>query len=228
MPSSTITADELRSIDSFRALSQPAAEALVSHSRVRSFPAHESLFREGDASHGIFVVLDGEVRVVRSSRGRRHVFHSERRGGTLGEAPFFDGRPYPASAVAMTPVRALYIERGAVERVLRTTPELALFFLSRLAGRVRVLLDRVDGLATANVETRLAEYLLERVARTESSTIAITQEALAEELGTVREVVMRTLRVLRQRGLIGSAGRGRIEVLDASGLRALVSGGGQQ
>ena len=54
-------------------------------------------------------------------------------------------------------------------------------------------------------------------------TIAITQESLAEELGTVREVVMRTLRALRQRGLIRSAGRGKIEVLDAARLRMLVA-----
>jgi CRP-like cAMP-binding protein len=223
MPPSLLTADELQSIDSFRALSQPAALALVSHSRVRSFSPNESLFREGEESHGIFIVLEGEVRVVRSSRGRRHVFHTERRGGTLGEAPFFDGEPYPASAVAMTPVRVVYIERGDVERVLRTNPEIALFFLSRLAGRVRILLDRVDGLATANVETRLVEYLLERAAQSASTTIGITQESLAEELGTVREVVMRTLRSLRQQGLIRSAGRGKIELLDAARLRALVS-----
>ena len=228
MPALSITADDLRSIDSFRALSQPAALALVSHARVRSFSQNEFLFREGDASHGIFVVIDGEVRVVRSSRGRRHVFHTERRGGTLGEAPFFDGQPYPASALAMTDVQVLYLERGALERVLRTNPEIALFFLSRLAGRVRILLDRVDGLATANVETRLAEYLFERSTQSGSSTIAITQESLAEELGTVREVVMRTLREMRQRGLIGSAGRGRIEVLDAERLRALVSESRQQ
>lgn len=228
MPPSSLTADELRSISGFRALSQSAASALVSHARVRSFSPNESLFREGDASHGIFVVLEGEVRVVRSSRGRRHVFHTERRGGTLGEAPFFDGQPYPASAMAMTPVRALYLERGDVERVLRTNPGIARFFLSRLAGRVRVLLDRVDGLATANVETRLAEYLLERSAQSGSTTIAITQESLAEELGTVREVVMRVLRALRERELIRSAGRGKIEVVDAARLRVIVSGGGEQ
>jgi CRP-like cAMP-binding protein len=220
----SISAETLRSLDGFRALSERAAEALVEHARLRSYEAEEPLFREGGAAEGIFVVLEGEVRVVRTSRGRRHVLHTERRGGTLGEAPFFDHQPYPVSAIAWTPVRAMYIDRGGVERAVRTTPDVALFFLARLAGRVRVLLDRVDRLATADVEVRLCAYLLVEVERTDGSIVLITQASLAEELGTVREVVMRALRTLRKQNIIGSAGRGRIEIVDRSALRALAQG----
>jgi CRP/FNR family transcriptional regulator len=148
------------------------------------------------------------------------VLHTERRGGTLGEAPVFDRHPYPASAVAATTVATLYVDRTALERALRMSPEIASFFLARLAGRVRLLLDRVDRLATADVSTRLCAYLVEQATRTDALVVVITQESLAEELGTVREVVMRTLRVLRERGIIRAAGRGRIEILDLDALRA--------
>jgi CRP-like cAMP-binding protein len=100
------------------------------------------------------------------------------------------------------------------------SPEISSFFLARLAGRVRLLLDRVDRLATADVSTRLCAYLVEQATRTDALVVVITQESLAEELGTVREVVMRTLRVLRERGIIRAAGRGRIEILDLDALRA--------
>jgi CRP-like cAMP-binding protein len=90
---------------------------------------------------------------------------------------------------------------------------------------VRLLLDRVDGLATAQVSTRLSAYLLDQLSRTRDPIVAITQESLAEELGTVREVVMRTLRVLRAAGVIRGAGRGRIEILDPQALRARASAG---
>jgi CRP-like cAMP-binding protein len=56
------------------------------------------------------------------------------------------------------------------------------------------------------------------------SIVAITQESLAEELGTVREVVMRALRALRKRRIIASAGRGKIEIVDRSALREVASG----
>jgi CRP/FNR family transcriptional regulator len=219
----SMTAEGLRSLEGFQQLPAPAAAALVANARLRSFAPGESLFREGDESHGIFVVLDGEVRVVRTSRGRRHVLHTERRGGTLGEAPFFDHEPYPASAVAWTAVRALYMDRNCVERAVRATPDVALFFLARLAGRVRLLLDRVDRLATADVGTRMCAYLLDEVERTDGSIVKITQASLAEELGTVREVIMRALRSLRKRKIIATAGRGRIEIVDRSALRALAA-----
>jgi len=220
----SISADTLQSLEGFRKISRRAAQALVEHARLRSYGAGEPLFREGGASNGIFVVLEGEVRVVRTSRGRRHVLHTERRGGTLGEAPFFDRAPYPASAIAWTAVEALYIDGNGLESAVRTTPDVALFFLARLAGRVRILLDRVDRLATADVGTRLCAYLLDEVERTDGTIVAITQASLAEELGTVREVVMRTLRSLRSQRIIGAAGRGRIEIIDRLALRKLAAG----
>lgn len=220
----SMTADGLRALDGFGTLSEPAAAALVANARIRSFAPNEPLFLEGESAHGIFIVLDGEVRVVRSSRGRRHVLHTERPGGTLGEAPFFDRDPYPATAIALSAaVRVLYVDRDGLSRAMRATPDVALFFLSRLAGRVRLLLERVDRLATADVGTRLCAYLLDHAARVDGPIIAITQESLAEELGTVREVVMRALRSLREQHIICSAGRGRIEIIDRPALRALAS-----
>jgi CRP/FNR family transcriptional regulator len=189
----------------------------------KSYAEGATLFREGDAAHGVFVVLRGEVRVVRSSRGRRYVLHVEGSGGTLGEAPLFDRGPYPVTAVARGAVDVIYFARAPLERAIRTNPELGLFFLRRLGSRVRVLLERVDGLATAHVRTRLATFLLERAERTGSPLVVMTQESLAEELGTVREVVVRSMRALRDDGCIRTAARGRIEILDLQGLRAAAS-----
>lgn len=209
----------LSRLETFRSLSDAALIVLETRAKPRAYAPGDTLFREGDAAHGIFVVLGGEVRVVRSSRGRRYVLHSERRGGTLGEAPVFDCGPYPVTAVAATAVEALYLDRASLERAIRSNSEIGIFFLGRLGGRVRILLDRVDRLAMAHVSTRLAAYLLEQSERTGNPVIAITQGSLAEELGTVREVVVRTMRVLRERGIIRTAARGRIEVTDLDALR---------
>jgi len=210
----------LRDLPSFRALPDASLAVLESFARARTFDAGDALFREGEPAHGIFVVMSGEVRVVRDSRGRRYVLHSERRGGTLGEAPVFDAGPYPASAIAASIVCALYVDRASLERAVRLDPDLAFFFLARLGNRVRTLLERVDRLATAHVSTRLAGFLLEQAERSADRVVAITQEALAEELGTVREVVVRALRELRERAVIRTVSRGRIEVIDFDALRA--------
>ena len=219
------TASLLRALESFHQLSY-AALAAVESGAVRNTSARgATLFREGDAAHGVFIVLSGEVRVVRSSRGRRYVLHVEGAGGTLGEAPVFDRGPYPVTAIAHGAVDALYIASDPLERAIRGSPELGLFFLRRLGGRVRALLERVDGLATAHVSTRLAAFLLEHAARTGSRLVAMTQESLAEELGTVREVVVRSMRALRDDGCIRTAARGQIEILDVDALRMAASRG---
>lgn len=213
----------LTDLDGFRLLPAPAAAALTSRARLRRFAAGEALFREGDESHGIFVVLEGEVRVIRISRGRQHVLHAERKGGTLGEVPFFDHHPYPATAIAHSIVDAAYLDRIAIAGAMRSSPEVALFFLGRLAKRIREFADRVDGLATADVRARLSGFLLEQLAMADGPIVTRTQRELAEELGTVREVVMRTLRAMRAERILRSAGKGRIEVLDVHALRRLAS-----
>ncbi len=213
----------LADLDGFRSLPAPAAAAFASRARLRRFAAGEALFREGDESHGIFVILDGEVRVVRISRGRQHVLHVERTGGTLGEVPFFDRHPYPATAIAHSIVDAAYLDRIAIADAMRSSPEVALFFLGRLAKRIREFADRLDGLATADVRARLSGFLLEQLAIADGPVVTMTQRELAEELGTVREVVMRALRAMRAERILRSAGKGRIEVLDVHALRRLAS-----
>jgi CRP-like cAMP-binding protein len=69
---------------------------------------------------------------------------------------------------------------------------------------------------------RASAYLLDRVEPPRQLVIAITQASLAEERGTVREVVVRALRQLRERRIIESAGRGKIAVIDPAALRAMV------
>lgn len=218
---SRVTADELSGLQTLHDLSGPAIAALAAEAVVRLAAPGEFIFREGQAAHGIFVILAGDVRVIRSSSGRALVMHGEGRGGTLGEAPVFDGHPYPASAEVLTPVRCAYISRDALDRAIRAAPELAWFFLGRMAARVRTLLVRLESVETEDVTSRLVAYLLSRLTGQAPAIVAITQQGLAEELGTAREVVVRILRRLRVMGAIRMAGRGRIEILDRRALLLL-------
>ncbi|HEV2147617.1 MAG TPA: helix-turn-helix domain-containing protein [Longimicrobiaceae bacterium] len=104
---------------------------------------------------------------------------------------------------------------------------MAFALLARLAGRVRGLVERLDGVAARSVESRLAAYLLVRHREAEGGpfTLGATQAEVAEELGTVREVVVRGLGALGRRGVLRSAGRGRWEVADEGALRAGGGGG---
>ncbi|HYW32283.1 MAG TPA: Crp/Fnr family transcriptional regulator [Gemmatimonas sp.] len=207
----------------FASLSEIARQRLITAGNLRDFAAGATLFRTGDPPPGLFIVLSGQVRVLRSRDGRQRVMHSEGPGGTLGEVPLFEGGTMPATAEAVTDVCCLVIAKDALLAIIRDDPSVALLFLQRLAGRVRGLVERLDSASTQSVVGRLASYVLAQAAISESAsfTLGLTQEALAEELGTVREVVVRGLANLRRDGVIASVGKGRYTVRDAAALRRL-------
>ena len=154
---------------------------------------------------------------------RQHLIHDEGPGGALGEVPVFAGGPYPATAIAAEETRCLLLSTAALREAVRVDPAVAFLFLRRLSDRVRHLVDRIDRFAGQGVNGRLARFLLERerTAGEGSFPLGATQLEVAEELGTVREVVVRALRELRTDGIIAGAGRGRYRIVDRPRLRVL-------
>ena len=165
-----------------------------------SFAPSEVVFLSGSAPRGWYIVLEGNVRVVRGSGTRQHVVHTEGAGGSLGEVPLFGGGTHPAIGEA---------------------PCIAFIVAGRLADRVRRLVERLDDRSARSVQARLIEHILgRRSERSASISLGMTQQALAEELGTVREVVSREIRVLVRRGWIEPIGGGRYRLVDVDELRA--------
>src|SRR5690349_4384550 len=112
------------------ATSPPNAVAAIAHHAIeRAFAADEILFSAGSRSKGLFVVLEGTVRVVRTGDGRQHGGHTEAAGGPLGQVPLFDGGTYPATAIAAEPVRCLVLDRDAIRRAITASPDVAMIFL---------------------------------------------------------------------------------------------------
>ncbi len=210
----------------FAAFPKQAVQTLADRAVARRYDTAETLFRAGDQSDGLMVVLEGKVRVIRRAGGRAQVVHVEGVGGTLGEVPVFAGGGYPATAVAVEPTVCAVITREALSAALRSNPDAAFVLLERLARRVRELVERLDRTALHSVSARLAEFLTARADARGRSVIALgmTQQQLAEELGTVREVIVRELHALRTAGLVRSLGGGRLEIVDITALRARAGG----
>jgi CRP-like cAMP-binding protein len=116
-----------------------------------------------------------------------------------------------------------------VERLLIEEPEFARFALRRMARRARVVLDRLDELSDYTVTARVAGYLRALADDTRSSELrlGVSQAILAEQLGTVREVLVRSLRALCDEGAIRRIGRSRFAVVDAQRLRELARARGE-
>lgn len=217
----SVTAD----LSLFSSLPDRARKLLHANAVERRFAVDEVLFVAGSRPSGIFLVMEGKVRVVRSRHGRQYVVHSEGPGGTLAEISFFEGGVVPNTAIASVATRCLILSRAAIVTAMREDPAVGMLFLKRLAMRLRLLLERLDRVSTQPIPARLAGFLLDRgaIADAGSFTLGMTQEQLAEELGTVRELVVRGLAQLRRAKLIASSGRGRYEIRDRVGLVRLAA-----
>lgn len=217
-----ISRERLDAVPFFAAFPRAAVQAMADRAVARRFATGETVFRAGDQASGLMVVLEGKVRVVRRAGARTQVVHVEGVGGTLGEVPLFSGGGYPATAVAAEPTTCVLIAREALAAAVKSSPDAAFVLLERLARRVRELVERLDRSALRPVSARLAEHLIARADARGRAIVAIgmTQQQLAEELGTVREVIVRELHALRTEGLVRSLGGGRLEIVDVTALRA--------
>jgi CRP/FNR family transcriptional regulator len=204
----------------FRGLREDSLRLLAQHGLERSFATGETLFQAGDTPWGIFVVLEGRIRVVRGQAGRQVVVHTEGPGGTLADVPFFAGGVLPGTAIAAEPSVCAIFPKEALRAAIAANPDVAFALLARLALRVRELVGRLDQVASNSVAARLAGYLLRRGDERGSAVVSLgmTQSQLAEELGTVREVIVRELRALRTAGIIQPSRGGGVEILDAARL----------
>jgi CRP/FNR family transcriptional regulator len=216
-----IPADRLKAVPFLASFPRSALRIIADRSVERRFTTGDIIFRAGEAAAGLMVVLEGKVRVMRRAGDRAQIVHVERVGGTLGEVPMFGGGAYPATAVAAEPTVCAVIARDVLVAAVKTNPESAFVLLERMAHRVRELVERLDRTALRPVSARLAEFLIARADARGRATIAIgmTQQQLAEELGTVREVIVRELQALRAAGLVRSLGNGRFDIVDAPALR---------
>jgi len=221
-----IRPDLLRSsVPALAALSDGALQRLAYAAVERRYAAGATLFREGDRADALYLVLSGRVRVLRATSDGVCVLHHEGPGGVLGEIPVFGARPYPATAVATVATRCARVHGAALVRLSGEDPELARFAMRRLADRAAALLGRIDELTGQTIATRVAAIVLARARAAQGGdfTLGMSQDALAEELGTAREVVVRAIAGLCAAGAVERAGRARYRVPNESLLVALTA-----
>jgi len=219
-------ATDYSSVGPFGRLSPEARDIIRRGSTVRDYGADQALWIAGSVPKGIYLILEGSVRIVRGAGGRQHVIHAEEAGALIGEVPLFDGGPYPATALAGSRTRCLFVPREVLERAIATDPSLAWALLRGLSRRIRVLVEGLSSATLRTVRARLAGYLIDRSGPDARVVVTLggSQAEIAETLGTVREVISRELSTLRRRGIVRAAGRRGYEIIDRIALEEIVHG----
>ena len=212
--------EELSRVPLFSALDEKELASLAARAVERKFEADENLFWEGDDCEGLFLLVDGAVKIFKTSpSGREMMLDMVHAPSSVAELPLFDRGAYPASVRAVRQSIALFINRQEFYQACRQNPDLALKLLAVVGRRLRQLIYVVESITFGSVTNRLARLLLDIDAEQPGAGIGLTHQELASRLGTVREVVSRNLARFRVQGLIRIEGR-EIHVVNAAGLRS--------
>lgn len=224
----------LRGAPIFADLSDAVLARLAARCVPRTVGEGFTLFRSGDHCHGTYFVLEGRVRIYRTSAsGQEQTLAIEGAGRPVAELPMFDGGPYPASAVTATPARLIYLPRAEFEHAFRTDPDVAAAVVRALGRRLRHLVQLVETVAFRDVAARLAMLLADYADRDgtvtpEGVTLVLerTQDELATEIGTARESVSRAFKQLRAKGLLRERKGSRLALVSVERLRGWARGDG--
>lgn len=208
------------------ALSHARLEELLSGSRLVAIPAGSELHREGERAPHCEMVLVGLVRVfVRGHDGRTMTIRYCRRGSLIGVASLFGPAfALPASVQAVTGGELLRLSPDVVLAATARHPDVAQGFLSEVSERAMSFAAEVTWGTFAPVRQRVARHLLDLATTVVSGELVaqVSHQDLADAVGSVREVVVRVLRQLRQEGVVGT-GRGRVAILDPEALLDVAS-----
>jgi CRP/FNR family cyclic AMP-dependent transcriptional regulator len=204
-------------------LPAPATQRLLTRARLVRIPAGAVTHREGETAEHLELVVDGLVRAfVTAPDGRTMTFRYCRCGALVGAVSMYaSGFRMPAGIQAVVQARLLRFSPDVVRRAAHEDPLVAEALLREIADRAVAYIHEITGSAFTTVRERIARHLLDlaaqesRVAGTTQRTleVAISQRQLADSVGTVREVVVRVLRDLRDDEVI-STHPDHIDILD--------------
>ena len=213
----------------FSSLSAEELRTLAARTVRKPLKSGESLFSEGEPCHGLHIIASGKVRIFKTSvNGREQVLAVNQPGESVAELPVFDGGVYPASAVAIEETQIAFISQRDFHSYCLEHPQVALKVLSVAGARLRRLVGIIEELSFTTIRQRLVSTLI-RLAESQGNKtdggiefqLPATHQELANQLGTVRELISRNLMRLQAEGLLDVDAR-RIVVKDMKGLGALL------
>jgi CRP-like cAMP-binding protein len=191
----------LRATPVFCSLSPADRSKIAESGTVRTYPHGVAIFEQDAPPEAFYTVTSGLVKVYRLlPNGKQLTLDIFGPGAPIGALAAYDGRPFPATAAALTDTTCLVIPRGVFFRLLEQHPSLVRGLLHGLTARVVELLNRVTELSGRRIEPRFAQLFLkfaDSMGRPEGDgifvPIALSRQELADMTGTRIETCIRIM-----------------------------------
>jgi CRP/FNR family transcriptional regulator len=201
-------------------LPREVLDEIVSEGVVMRVPAGEVMFDDHQPCRAFPLLLQGAVRVTKQApNGREMQLYRVLPGEAciMSSSCLLGHAPYSAKGVTEAPSVLLALSAPLFERLMGQYPAFRTYVFGLFAERMTDLMQLVEAVAFQRLDQRLAALLLGK-----GRLIHTTHQQLADEIGSVREIVTRLLRRFADQGLVALS-REQIEILDAAGLRAIAA-----
>jgi CRP/FNR family transcriptional regulator len=191
----------LRETPSFRRLSAEDRQRVAGVARLATYVKGDTIFAEAEPSDHFYSVASGRVKVVKMlPSGKEVILEVFGAGEPLGAVAVYEGRPFPASAIAMEDTTCILIARGSFFALLEQHPTLVRGILTGLTLRLIELTKRLAELSGGRVEARFARLFLKLAqdvgrAGTDGRFIGLplSRQELADMTGTTIETCIRIM-----------------------------------
>jgi len=200
-------------------------DAVIRSSKLVHFRGKRTLLKEGDAPEQVYCLLDGAVRVYHREKDGNEVLVKLFRGPALfGEMEVIAERPFLEFVTTLEPSDILMIPAKVFRKLVNTQKPLAVQLVHDLAARLCIATANEKALAFCDVDTRLANLLLDYIAIAGEPcdagvriSVRLTQESMAHDLGVSRKSLVRALGKLQKQKVLKKRD-GRYEILNANAL----------
>ena len=220
LPDSTLRTLEAQ-FPAFAHLPQTLARRVAAEAEYRDVPAGNIVFDEHAPCRGLPLILEGSLRVFQRGANGREIELYRVKGGEsclLSVSCLLGKISYTATALAEEPLAMVLLPPATFLALLDESPPFRHYLVAEFGGRLGALMQVVEAVVFQRLDQRLAARLLSRG----DQQLRLTHQALADELGSVREIVSRLLNSFEDRGWIG-LGRGRIVIRDRAALARIAA-----
>jgi CRP/FNR family transcriptional regulator len=209
-----IDTEILKGVCYFEGCSSAEIQRIKQYISKKEVRKRETVVFQGDPCDTLYFVVSGAIKVHKTSvGGKEQILHIAQKGESFGDIGVFDSGPAPASMVAITATTLYQIRRKDLDVVIRKYPKVALNALRALAIRVRRDSRLVEELSFGQVINRLARLLLKYMEWETGSGIRLTQQDMANMVGSSREMVNKSLRYMEDQKALRTTRKG-IEIID--------------
>lgn len=214
-----VQSDFLKSVPYFAGLGQADIEAVGRYIFEKKAGRGDILVFEGEPCQDLYFVVQGVVKVFKTSAdGKEQIFSIIRPGESFNDVPVLNDGVNIFSAEALGPALLHGIKKKDMRTLIRDNPQVAVNVVQVLSRRVVELVSLVEDLSFRHVNSRVAKMLLDYIGSDLGEKPRLTQQEMAAMIGTAREMVGRSLKTLEGTGAIRIE-RNRIVIADQQALR---------